>query len=166
MELDFGGFGKEYAVDRAATLLEAAGVTHGLVNLGGDVRVIGPRVDGSAWCIGIRDPRADETETGDAQNDDRSFASIEISQGAIATSGDYERFIEVGGERYCHILNPKTGWPVSHWRSVSVLGPLCTLAGALSTIAMLKGKSALRFLNSEAVSYLLCDANGKLTRRR
>ena len=159
MELDFGGFGKEYAVDRATTLLETAGVKHGLVNLGGDVRVLGPRLDGSAWRIGIRDPRAPE------HDEDRCFASIAVSHGAIATSGDYERFIEVNGRRYCHILNPQTGWPVAHWRSVSVLGPLCVLAGALSTIAMLKGEGALSFLDSESVSYLLSDSNGKLTRR-
>ena len=159
MELDLGGFGKEYAVDRAAALLEAAGVKHGLVNLGGDVRVLGPRLNGAPWHIGIRDPRAPE------HDDDRCFASIAISQGAIATSGDYERFIEVNGQRYCHILNPHTGWPVSHWRSVSVLGPLCVLAGSLATIAMLKADQAVTFLESEGVSYLLSDANGKLTRR-
>ena len=173
MELDFGGFGKEYAVDRAATLLESAGVKHGLVNLGGDVRVLGPRPDGSPWSIGIRDPRADAQAHSDAQShahtpahhDDHCFASIAISHGAIATSGDYERYIEVDGQRYCHILNPTTGWPVAHWRSVSVLGSLCVLVGALSTIAMLKGKRAVSFLDSENVSYLLCDADGKLTRR-
>ena len=159
MELDFGGFGKEYAVDRAATLLETAGIKHGLVNLGGDVRVLGPQRDGAPWRIGIRDPRAPQ------HDDDRCFASIDVSHGAVATSGDYERFIEVEGRRYCHILNPHTGWPASHWRSVSVLGPLCVLAGALSTIAMLKAEHAVTFLDGEGVGYLLSDANGKLTRR-
>ena len=159
MELDFGGFGKEYAVDRAATLLEASGVKHGLINLGGDVRAIGPQLNGSAWHIGIRDPRAPATEPG------RCFASLPLIHGAIATSGDYERFIEVNGKRYCHILNPKTGWPVSHWRSVSVVGAVCVLSGALSTIAMLKGAGAADFLETEGLSYLLNDANGLIQHR-
>ena len=158
MELDFGGFGKEYAVDRASTLLEASGVQHGLVNLGGDVRAIGPQLNGVAWQIGIRDPRAPATAP------DRCFASLPLIQGAIATSGDYERFIEVDGKRYCHILNPKTGWPVSHWRSVSVVGTACVLAGALSTIAMLKGSDAEDFLQTEGVGYLLQDAVGDILR--
>ncbi len=159
MELDFGGFGKEYAVDRGATLLETSGVKHGLINLGGDVRAIGPQLAGAAWRIGIRDPRAPATEP------NRCFASLPLTHGAIATSGDYERFIEVDGKRYCHILNPKTGWPVSHWRSVSVVGTTCVLAGALSTIAMLKGADAADFLETEAVAYLLQDANGDVLRR-
>lgn len=158
MELDFGGFGKEYAVDRAATLLEASGVKHGLVNLGGDVRAIGARGNGAPWQIGIRDPRAPATEP------NRCFASLPLIHGAIATSGDYERFIEIGGKRYCHILNPKTGWPTSHWRSVSVVGTACVLAGALATIAMLKGSDAADFLQTEGVSYLLNDSAGDITR--
>lgn len=156
MELDFGGFGKEYAVDRAATLLEASGVRHGLINLGGDVRAVGPQLDGSAWQIGIRAPRAPLNEG------NHCFATLPLTHGAIATSGDYERFIEVDGQRYCHILNPKTGWPVSHWRSVSVVGTVCVLAGALSTIAMLKGAEAEDLLNSENVSYLLNDSEGNV----
>ncbi len=156
MELDFGGFGKEYAVDRAATSLEASGVRHGLINLGGDVRAIGPQLDGSAWQIGIRDPRAPVNE------ENRCFASLPLTHGAIATSGDYERFFEVNGKRYCHILNPKTGWPVSHWRSVSVVGTVCVLAGALATIAMLKGPDAKDFLDTENVAYLLNDREGNV----
>lgn len=159
MELDFGGFGKEYAVDRVTTLLEASGVEHALINLGGDVRAVGPRPGGAPWQVGIRDPRA---PIGD---NDCCFASLPLTRGAIATSGDYERFIEVDGRRYCHILNPKTGWPVSHWRSVSVVGVVCVLAGALSTIAMLKGADAEHFLDTENVSYLLNDDFGKVVHR-
>ncbi len=158
MELDFGGFGKEYAVDRAASLLVSAGVEHALVNLGGDVRVIGSRFDGQPWHIGIRDPRPPDNAP------DQCFATIPVRHGAIATSGDYERFIEVGGQRYCHVLNPHTGWPVSGWRSVSVVGALCVQAGALSTIAMLKGEGARAFLDAEGVSYLLCDCHGEVFR--
>ena len=154
MELDFGGFGKEYAADRAATLLMNEGAQHGLVNLGGDIRVIGPQSDGSPWSMGIRHPR----------QDDAIIASIPISGGALATSGDYERFFVDGGERFCHILNPKTGWPAQHWQSISVIAPVCVAAGAISTTAMLKGPDAIAFLERQGVSYLAVDAAGVITR--
>ncbi len=151
MEIDFGGFGKEYAADRAAAIAEACGAKHGFVNLGGDLRAIGPRADGSAWSIGIQHPRR-KAET---------VAQIELSRGALATSGDYERFIEIDGKRYCHILNPGTGMPVSHWQSVSVLAPVCVAAGALATIAMLKEAEALAVLEGEAAAYLAIRADGE-----
>ena len=155
MELDFGGFGKEYAADRAATLLANEGAQHGLVNLGGDIRVIGPQEDGSPWLMGIRHPRA-------ARQDDAVIASIPISSGALATSGDYERFFVEDEQRFCHILNPKTGWPAQHWQSISVIAPVCVAAGAMSTTAMLKGPDAIAFLEGQGVSYLTIDASGQV----
>jgi len=151
MELDFGGFGKEYAADRAAALLLLAqGVRSGYVNLGGDLRVLGPRPDGSPWPIGIQDPR-------DMQ---ATIASIDVASGALATSGDYERFFIVDGQRYCHVLDPRNGYPVRHWRSVSVLAPLAVAAGSCSTIAMLKGEEGLNFLNNSGFAFLAVDAEG------
>lgn len=147
MELDFGGFGKEYAADRAMAVLAAAGQAHGFVNLGGDIRVLGPRADGQAWHFGIQHPR----------RADATIATVEMSAGALASSGDYERFFEHEGRRYCHILDPRTGWPVSTWASVSVAAPACAAAGALSTIAMLKGEQALDFLRTQHASYLAVD---------
>ncbi|NHZ92638.1 FAD:protein FMN transferase [Massilia sp. CCM 8733] len=155
MQIDFGGFGKEYAADRAAALLGAAGVRHGYVNLGGDLRIIGPRPDGTAWSIGVQDPR-------DA---DRLAASIPIASGALATSGDYERFIDVAGTRYCHVLDPRSGMPVSHWRSVSVLGPLAIAAGSCSTIAMLMREDGLAFLDRSGMAYLAIDQQGQCFRK-
>ena len=154
MELDFGGFGKEYAADRAATLLMNEGVRHGLVNLGGDIRVIGPQADGSPWLMGIRHPR----------QDDAVIASIPITSGALATSGDYERFFVEGDQRFCHILNPRTGWPAQHWQSISIIAPVCVAAGAMSTTAMLKGSDAIAFLEGQGVSYLAVDAHGQVLR--
>ncbi|MBY0468932.1 MAG: FAD:protein FMN transferase [Burkholderiaceae bacterium] len=154
MEVDFGGFGKEYAADRAMAALHAAGQRHGYVNLGGDIRVLGPRADGSAWRFGIQHPRQDE----------RMIASVELREGALATSGDYERYFEHEGRRYCHILDPRTGWPVNHWASVSVTAPACVAAGALSTIAMLKGASALDFLAAQATTGLVVDTSMRSTR--
>ena len=154
MEIDFGGIGKEYAADRAAARMEELGARHGLVNLGGDVRVIGPHPDGTAWTIGVQDPRG----MGGA-----AVAALPVPAGAMATSGDYERYFERDGRRYCHLLDPRSGWPVAHWRSVSVVAPLCVLAGACATIAMLKPVGeAIAFLRGEGLRYLGIDAAGEL----
>ncbi|RPH67001.1 MAG: FAD:protein FMN transferase [Burkholderiales bacterium] len=152
MEIDFGGFGKEYAADRAATLLMDAGCRHGFVNLGGDLRAFGPQPDGSAWRIGIQHPRkANET-----------IASLDVVRGALATSGDYERYFELDGLRYCHILDPRTGWPVRHWRSVTVLAPLAIAAGSLSTIAMLKEAAAAELLARSGAAWLTVGPSGQV----
>lgn len=152
MELDFGGIGKEYAADRAATICLDAAIGHGLVNLGGDVRVLGPRPDGSRWRIGIRHPR----RNGEA------IATIALAGGAVATSGDYERFVEIDGRRYCHLLDPATGWPVDHWQSMTVVAPLCVVAGSHATAAMLAGGNAAAMLDEARLPWLGVDAGGVL----
>ncbi|HET8875159.1 MAG TPA: FAD:protein FMN transferase [Casimicrobiaceae bacterium] len=155
MELDFGGIGKEYAADRAAVICRDLGIVHALVNLGGDVRAIGPRADGSPWCVGIRDPR----------REDATIASILVDDAAVATSGDYERYFEVGGRRYCHLLDPRTGLPVSQWQSVSVAAPLAILAGSYATIAMLLERDAEPFLAPLGVAFLMVAQDGSVTVR-
>lgn len=154
MELDFGGIGKEYAADRAAAVLLAAGLRSGYVNLAGDIRVLGPRPDGQGWSLGIQHPR----------RLDATIAGLELGSGALATSGDYERYIEVDGRRYCHLLDPRSGWPVQHWQSVSVVAPLCIAAGALATIAMLMAEAAPAFLEAQGVAWLAVDSAGELHR--
>jgi thiamine biosynthesis lipoprotein len=150
MELDFGGLGKEYAADRAAEVCADLGMRHGFIDLGGDIRVIGPQPDGLPWRIGIRHPR-------DA---DRLAAEIALPSGALATSGDYERFIEVDGRRYCHILDPKTGWPAHGLSSVTVISDRCLVAGSLSTAAMLKGHAGAAWLHGLGVRHLVIDEDG------
>jgi FAD:protein FMN transferase len=152
MQLDFGGFGKEYAADRAAAVLLAAGVRGGFVDLGGDLRLLGPRADGSAWRLGIRHPR----QAG------ALLAEVELDSGALATSGDYERFFEVDGRRYAHVLDARSGWPVTHWRSISVVAPTCAAAGAVCTLAMLAGADAPAFLQAQGVPWLAVDAAGRV----
>lgn len=152
MELDFGGFGKEYAADRAATVVHEQGVAYGYINMAGDIRVVGPKPDGSPWMIGIQDPR----------NKGRIIASIPLHGGALATSGDYERYFEVNGKRYCHIINPGTGYPVTWWQSVTVVTPLAITAGSYSTIAMLKEGDGLKFLESSGMGYLVIDLFGNI----
>ena len=153
MEIDFGGIGKEYAADRAGTTLIENGAVHGLVNLGGDVRVIGAAPDGTPWRVAVQDPRGRPGET---------LARLDVSSGAMATSGDYERFIIVNGRRYCHLMDPRTGWPVGAWQSVSVVAPLAVAAGACATLAMLHPvDEGLEFLSAQGVRYLAIDADGR-----
>jgi len=154
MEIDFGGFGKEYAADRAGAILEARGVRHGYVNLAGDMRVLGPKPDGQPWMIGIQDPR----------HQGRILATIPVDRGGLATSGDYERFFELDGQRYCHVLDPRSGRPVTFWRTVSALAPLAVMAGSCTTIAMLKQAEGLDFLQACGLTYLAVDQQGVIHR--
>ena len=150
MEIDFGGIGKEYAADRAAAVLLECGISSALVNLGGDIRALGSHPGGKPWRIGIVDPRAP----------DRSIAHVQVDDGALATSGDYQRCMVHDGRRYCHVLTPKTGWPVEGPQSVSVIAPLCVVAGSCATIAMLKCDSAKSYLDEQQLPYLLIDRDG------
>lgn len=151
MEIDFGGVVKEYAVDRAATLCLNQGIRHGVINLGGDIKVIGPRDDGSPWRVGIRHPR----------DNDALLDTLLLYEGALASSGDYERCIMVDGVRYGHVLNPKTGWPVRFLAAVSVIGDFCVVAGSASTIAMLKEEQGIEWLQDLGLPHLWVDVNGK-----
>lgn len=153
MELDFGGFVKEYAADAAVSQCLAAGIPSALVELGGDVAIAG---DAQPWKLGIRHPRESH----------RSLASIELSSGALASSGDYERFCLIDGERYSHILNPLTGWPVKAPGSVSVLADSCLVAGTVSTVAMLHGEAqCLEWLDEIGLPYLCVFTDGSIVDR-
>jgi FAD:protein FMN transferase len=154
MELDFGGYVKEYAVDRVAQLCAALGVRHGLVDLGGDLRAIGPHPDGQPWIVGIRNPAQPQS----------ALAALPLAAGAIATSGDYERCMVIDGKRYGHILDPTTGWPVEGLASASAVAPSCLLAGTATTIAMLLGESdGPRWLGELGLPHLTLDRRGRLT---
>jgi thiamine biosynthesis lipoprotein len=152
MEIDFGGVVKEYAADRAAALCVEHGIAHGVINLGGDIKIIGPRGNGSAWRIGIRHPR----------DKDGVIGALMLHEGALASSGDYERCIVIDGIRYGHILNPKTGWPVRHLAAVSVAGEFCVVAGSASTIAMLKEESGPAWLKELGLPHLWVDTSGNV----
>ncbi|THD51098.1 MAG: FAD:protein FMN transferase [Phenylobacterium sp.] len=151
MELDFGGLGKEYAADRAAEICLELGVRHGFVDFGGDIRVIGPQPDGQPWLIGIRDP----------SDPDLLVAEVRVESGALATSGDYEHYIEVEGRRYSHILDPRTGWPSRGLSSVTVITDRCLVAGSLATSAMVKGEDGPAWLRGLGVRHILVDDRGQ-----
>ncbi len=138
MQLDLGGIGKEYAVDRVTDMLREHYPASCLINFGGDLAVSHPRTDGATWRVGVAG----------------SERRIALNAGALATSGDANRFILSNGHRYSHIVNPRTGWPMEDApHSVTVLGESCTQAGMLSTLAMLKGSGAEAFLDAEGVTY-------------
>jgi len=146
MEIDLGGIGKEYAVDRVAGTLRAAAACSALVNFGGDLAVTRAPRERRAWRVGI--------EPVTPANKRRDETVLEIATGALATSGDSRRFLLKDGVRYSHILDPRSGWPVEGApRSVTVAADTCTEAGMLSTLAMLEGYTAEAFLDGEKVKY-------------
>ena len=147
MELDFGGIGKEYAVDRAFEALAAHDGPPFLVNFGGDLRANRPPPHGP-WQVGIERPDAEREAT----------LLLDLDHGALATSGDSRRYLLKDGVRYGHILNPLTGWPASESaRSITVAASSCTEAGLLSTVAMLRGAGAQAYLEEQGVRYWLLE---------
>ena len=143
MEIDLGGIGKEYAVDRCIQLLQAQTKAACLVNFGGDLAVTGAPLNRKAWSVGI-EPAAGEN----------AVSLVELRQGALATSGDARRYLEKDGVRYSHVLDPRTGWPVlGAAASVTVAANTCTQAGMLATLAMLRGADAEAFLVRQTEQY-------------
>ncbi len=142
MEIDFGGIGKEYAVDRCIQKVRALTGDSVLVNFGGDLAVSAPRKRQPCWSVG-------RLITGAEQN----VSLFRLYKGAIATSGDAHRYLLRNGVRYSHVLNPKTGWPVENPpHTVSVAAPSCVQAGMMSTLALLHGEKAEAFLKVQEVA--------------
>lgn len=144
MEIDLGGLGKEYAVDKVVVMLQQASSCPVMVNFGGDLRAVSLDEADDPWVLGIEDP----------EEEDEAIGEIKIRDGAVATSGDARRFCTYMGERLGHILNPKTGWPAKHApRSVTVVADFCMVAGFLATMSILHGKNAEKFLKTQDVVY-------------
>jgi thiamine biosynthesis lipoprotein len=130
MGIDLGGIGKEYAVDRLIALARTFGIADVMVDIGQDIRVIGQSPGKDAWYIGLEEP----------DRPGECWTAVRLTDQAVATSGDYFRSFIVGGRRYGHILDPRTGLPVSNGcQAVSVIAPDCVLAGILSTAAFILG---------------------------
>jgi thiamine biosynthesis lipoprotein len=160
MCLDLGGMGKEYAVDQVALLARQCGLTGALVDFGADIRVMGLPADGRpGWHLGLEDP----------DQPGRAWCGLAVREAAVATSGDYHRGFDAAGKRWGHILDPRTGRPVQNGcRAVHVLAPSCTLAGMLSTAALVLGpEEGLRLIESQAgAEGLLHGPQSKLSSRR
>ena len=144
MQIDLGGIGKEYAVDRTLSLLGNLSSAAMLVNFGGDIACNGSPAPDQPWRIGIEAP----------SRENAAQEMLELRAGALATSGSTHRYVIADGKRYSHVLNPRTGWPVEDPPlSVTVAAPSCTNAGMLATFAMLQGKQAEEFLADQDVKY-------------
>lgn len=138
MQFDFGGIGKEYAVDRAVQLAVAATDASCLINFGGDLAIGHARRSKRSWKVGV----------------EGTGLNIDLWSGALATSGDANRYLLKDGVRYSHILNPKTGWPIEHApHAITVLADTCTQAGMLATLASLQGRNAEQFLEEQKVKF-------------
>jgi thiamine biosynthesis lipoprotein len=129
MRIGFGGIGKGYAADAAKKVLQAMGVTSGIVNASGDLAAWGYQPSGKPWTIGIADPQATH----------HPFSWLEITDRAVATSGNYERFVMIGGKRYAHTIDPKTGFPVHGIKSVTIISPNAELSDSLATPVTVMG---------------------------
>lgn len=149
VQVDLGGITKGYAADRAALTMRTQGVRTGLVNAGGDIATFGSRT----WRIGIKHPRGSSI-----------IATIPIRGRAIATSGDYERFFFEGNNRYCHILDPATGWPADHHASATVIAPRCVDADAWATALFVKGPAPLQaVLARKGYDWIAIDNTGAVS---
>jgi thiamine biosynthesis lipoprotein len=140
MALDFGGFGKEYAVDFTAQIAIQHGITSALVDFGHDLRAVGSPPDRPAWHVGLEDPQKPGTSSG----------SMAIVGKGVASSGDYIRAVVIEGKRYGHIIDPRTGWPVANGCvQATVVAASCLQAGVLSTTAFVLGvPKGLEFIQS------------------
>lgn len=132
MKIGFGALGEGYAADKCRDMMLARGIKAGIVNGSGDMSTWGKQPDGTDWMIGINDPK----------NQGEIFAVIPLRQGAVVTSGSYEKFVVFNGKRYSHIINPATGYPATGLSSVTVFGPSAEKANGFSTSLMVLGKQA------------------------
>jgi thiamine biosynthesis lipoprotein len=159
MSLDLGGIGKGYAADVAKATLRQFGASSALVNLGGNILVIGTKPDGEAWRIGLQDPDSSRGEF---------FLSVSLTDGTVVTSGPYERYFVQDGVRYHHILDASTGYPaVTHIASVTIVGADSTGADALSTAAFVLGVepslALLRTLPGVEAVFLMDDGTIRMS---
>lgn len=144
MELDFGGIGKEYAVDRCIQLTQSLTNVPILINLGGDLASTSIRSDNKPWQVGIEHPGFEQQQP----------MIVLLYKGALATSGDAKRYLLKNGKRYSHILDAKTGWPIENApKSITVSAPKCIQAGILATLSMLQGSNAEQFLDEQEIKY-------------
>ena len=154
MRIGFGGIGKGYAADRAKQLLVNLGIRSGVVNAAGDLIVWGKQANGKPWTVGIADP---DTKV--------PFSSLTLTDSAIATSGNYEKYVVIDGKRYSHTIDPKTGLPVRGIKSVSIISPMAELSDALATPVTVMGpRAGLNMINQmKGVACIIIDDDNQLS---
>ena len=154
MRIGFGGIGKGYAADKAKQLLQKKGVQHGVVNASGDLTTWGVQPNGKPWTVGIASPHHQRLP----------FSYLDVSNMAVATSGNYEKYAIIDGKRYSHTIDPKTGFPVSGIKSVTIICTSPELADALATPVMVMGRNAgLNLINQmKNIACIIIDDNDRL----
>jgi FAD:protein FMN transferase len=154
MRIGFGGIGKGYAAERAKYILQQKGIESGIVNAAGDLTAWGYQPNGKEWTIGIADPNSAH----------HPFSYLSITNMAIATSGNYEKFITINGKRYSHTIDPKTGLPVTGIKSVTIMSPNAEIADAMATPVMIMGiKVGLNMVNQvKGLACIIVDDNDKI----
>ncbi len=154
MRIGFGGIGKGYAAERAKIILQQKGVKSGIVNAAGDLAAWGLQPNGEEWTIGIADPDSSH----------HPFSYFSITGMAVATSGNYEKFVMIGGKKYSHTIDPKTGLPVSGIKSVTIISPNAEIADAMATPVMIMGvKVGLNIVNQvKGLACIIIDDDNKI----
>lgn len=154
MRIGFGGIGKGYAAEKAKLLLQQSGVKSGIVNASGDLSAWGVQPDGKPWTIGIAHPDMAGLP----------FSYLNISNMAIATSGNYEKFVLIGGKKYSHTINPRTGLPVTGIKSVTIICPNAEMADAMATPVTIMGVEAGLYLVNQlkGMGCIIIDDNNRL----
>jgi thiamine biosynthesis lipoprotein len=154
MRIGFGGIGKGYAAEKTKQLLQQLGVENGIVNASGDLTAWGVQPDGKPWTIGIAHPDVAELP----------FSYLNISNMAIATSGNYEKFVMIGGKKYSHTINPRTGLPVTGIKSVTIICPNAEMADAMATPVSIMGiEAGLHMINQlKGMGCIIIDDNNRL----
>jgi thiamine biosynthesis lipoprotein len=154
MRIGFGGIGKGYAAEKAKQVMKEMGVDSGVVNASGDLTTWGYQPNGNPWTIGIVNPNAAG----------QVFSYMNITNMAVATSGNYEKYIMIDGKKYSHTINPRTGLPVTGIKSVTIITPNAEIADAMATPVMIMGiKPALNMINQmNGIEAILIDDNDKI----
>ncbi len=154
MKIGFGAIGKGYAADRAKALMLSRGVTAGIINASGDMTTWGSKIDGTPWQVAITNP----------MNKNKAFALLPVIDGAVVTSGDYEKYVTFDGNRYTHIIDPRTGYPATGIVSVTVFAPKAELADALATSIFVMGRTTgiNRVNQLKGVECIVIDAAGAI----
>lgn len=154
MRIGFGGIGKGYAAERAKLILKHHGVQSGIVNAAGDLTAWGHQPNGKEWTVGIADPDATH----------HPFSYLSITDMAVATSGNYEKFVVIDGKKYSHTIDPKTGLPVTGIKSVTIISPNAEIADAMATPVMIMGiKVGLDIINQvKGLACIIIDDNDKI----
>jgi thiamine biosynthesis lipoprotein len=156
MKIDFGGIAQGYAADRVVDILKKYLVTSALINIGGEIAAIGNSPEARSWRIGIKNPRGVGL-----------IETVEIGNQAVSTSGDYEKFFIVGGKKYPHIINPKTGFPARDFASVTIFHERAAVADAIATAVCIMGpEKGMKFLDSLGIRGIIYyEEDGTLQRR-